>query len=123
MSPVINAVKKRRVPRRQIRVRIGLLVHGEYTLSWGLEIGEGGMLLISPKPLNVGDKVVITCRIPEVLHGVMLGSVAYALPGENLDGGVRCGIQFEDIEFDVKRKIRNFVASSNIDSRKGDFGF
>jgi Tfp pilus assembly protein PilZ len=108
--------KKRRVPRRAIHARIGLLVHGNYTLSWAFEIGEGGMLIETENNLKVGDRVVITFRIPDVMHGVMLGSVAYVLPN-------KAGIQFEKVDFDVKRKIRNYVASSNAISRKGDMGF
>lgn len=121
-----DVTKKRRVPRRAIHARIGLLVHGKYTLSWAHEIGEGGMLISSTETLKPGDRLVITFRIPDVLHGVMLGSIVYVLPEKvNINGveETKYGIQFEKVDFDVKRKIRNYVASSNAVTKKGEFGF
>jgi hypothetical protein len=103
---------RRRVPRRPIDRAVGLLVAGQYMLARSYEIGEGGILIDAPIPLEKGTRAVVSFRIPGVLHGVMLGRVVYVVepkrPGEN----PRYGFQFDEVAFDVKRKIRNYVASS-----------
>jgi Tfp pilus assembly protein PilZ len=112
---------KRRVPRRAINARIGILVHGNYSLTWAHEIGEGGMLISSEENLKVGDRLVVTFRIPEIVDGVMLARVVYTLPDKTGKPGGRYGVQFDKVDFDVKRKIRNYVASSNEVTRKSEF--
>lgn len=104
--------KKRRVPRRSIAARVGVLHKGRYFVCDALEIGEGGMLFSTFEPILKDDKVVITLRIPDVLQGVAIGSVVYCVEGRRIAEANRYGIQFDQIEFDLKRKIRNFVASS-----------
>lgn len=103
---------RRRAPRRLIHQQVGLLVAGEYTAAAvALELGEGGMMLQSPRPLEKGQNVVVTFRIRGVLQGVVRASVVYVLPAETLGDKEKYGLQFENLDFDVKRKIRNFVAS------------
>lgn len=104
--------KRRKVPRRAIENRIGVLVAGKYFLSWAYDIGEGGMSIASETPLNIQQKIVITFRIPGVLHSVMIATVLYQLPQKSPNQALRYGVQFENVDFEVKRKIRNFVASA-----------
>lgn len=108
MSPT----KKRRVPRRELDARVGLLVAGKYTLAQAHEIGEGGLLLESSVPLKKDDRIVVTLRLPGILSGVVLATVIY----QTKDGYY--GLSFEKIEFDLKRKIRNYVASSTALQKK-----
>ena len=107
MSAAAPTLNKRRVPRREVSARIGLLHKGQYHLANAHEIGEGG-LLVSCESLKLrkGDLVVVTLRIPGVIQGVVLGSIIYVTP----EG--RYGMSFDKIEFELKRQIRNFVASS-----------
>jgi hypothetical protein len=103
---------RRRVPRRVINQKIGLLAAGQYVAhAIALEIGEGGMLIHTDLQLSKGQKIVITVRIRGVMQGVMLTSVVYLLKPKPGEKGHRYGLQFENIDFDIKRKIRNFVAS------------
>jgi Tfp pilus assembly protein PilZ len=105
--------KRRKVPRRSIETRVGVLASGEYYLSWAYEIGEGGMLIASQKPLTVGQRVVITFRIPDVVHKAVFGRVVYEKLHITHEGeGYRYGVAFENVDFETKRKIRNFVASA-----------
>lgn len=105
--------KKRRVPRRSIDARVGVLHKGRYFVCDALEIGEGGMLFACFEHLKKDDRVVVTLRIPDVLQGVAIGSIVYGVYGRREAESNSYGIQFDDIEFDLKRKIRNFVASSS----------
>lgn len=105
--------QRRRVPRRPIYRQVGVLIKGQYQLSWAYEIGEGGILIDSKIPMVAGDRLVVTVRIPGVLHGVMISKVVYVLQPKKIGDPVRYGLQFDQIEFDLKRKMRNYVASSS----------
>lgn len=103
---------RRRVPRRVIKHKIGVLAAGIYSAdAVALELGEGGMLILTKLKLDKLQKVVISVRIRGVLQGVMLASVMYGIAGQPGEVGMRYGLQFDSVDFDVKRKIRNFVAS------------
>jgi hypothetical protein len=103
--------KNRKVPRRAIRKRIGVLAAGKYAICMAYDIGEGGLSLGTDLPLKDGQVVVITFRIPNVISGVMTGKIVYSMPAKN-NQSPRYGVQFTNISFEVKRLIRNFVASA-----------
>ena len=107
---------KRRVPRRELNARVGILIAGQYKIARAHEIGEGGMLLSCDVKMKKDDRLVVTFRIPEVLSGVILATVIYVTP----DGSY--GLNFDKIEFDLKRKIRNYVASSTTLQKSGTEG-
>ena len=107
-----NQTGRRRVPRRPIHRKIGVLVAGEYFLATSYEIGEGGMLIDCPVPLNKDDKVVVTMRVPGLMQGVMLAKVVYSLASQSEFEPQKYGLSFENIEFEVKRQVRNFVAAN-----------
>jgi hypothetical protein len=102
---------RRRVPRRPIHQKVGILIRGKYTIEFALEIGEGGLLIEHSKELKVNERLVLSLRLPGILSGVVLGTVAYKAP--NIKARGNCyGVRFDDASFDLKRKIRNFVASN-----------
>ena len=103
---------RRRVPRRPIQKRIGLLVLGEYSICYGYEIGEGGMLVDSNIPMSVGQKMVLTIRIPGSIEVVSLASVVYIKEPKTPSEKTKYGVSFENVDFEIKRQIRNFVASN-----------
>ncbi|MCC7404788.1 MAG: PilZ domain-containing protein [Bdellovibrionales bacterium] len=102
----LSGIRRRRVPRRTFLARVGLLIGGEYQLGRCFEIGEGGMLLACVGSLEVGRRVVVTFRIPGSGHTVVRGEVRYIQPGTG-----RIGIEFLNLDFNMKRAIRTFVAS------------
>ena len=106
-------VARRRVPRRPINLNIGLLISGQYIITKALEIGEGGMLIESSVLLKKNQFVVMTIRMAGTLQCALLSRVVYIIENQDKAAIGRYGIQFENIEFDLKRKIRNFVASSS----------
>jgi hypothetical protein len=103
---------RRRVPRRGIDMHVGLLISGTYYLANAYEIGEGGMLVDSPVPIAENQRIVISFRIPGVLYGVILSRTVYILKPKKAGDKMKYGVQFEQVDFDIKRKIRNFVASN-----------
>jgi hypothetical protein len=103
---------RRRVPRRPIQKRVGILVLGEYHVCYGYEIGEGGMLVDSVLPMAIGQKLVLTIRIPGSIEAVSLASVMYIKEANTPSEKIKYGVSFENVDFEIKRQIRNFVASN-----------
>jgi hypothetical protein len=119
-EPVVAVVdhQRRRVPQRAIDCRIGLLISGTYVLGKAIELGEEGMKIESPNEIKLLQKLVVTLRIPEFISGVMIGQVSEQIT-EQIAGVKKStsksthtyAVQFVNLDFDIKRKIRNFVAS------------
>lgn len=110
-------IGRRRVPRRNIRRRVGLLIHGKYHINFAIEIGEGGMLIYSDEALEKNNRLVVTFNIPFSLPVVATATVRYIMPPDERHERPRYGVYFEKIDFKTRRKIRNYVASEAEDSQ------
>lgn len=105
-------VRRRRVPRREFQRRIGVLVKGRYHVSRCVQIGEGGIMIYSADNLSVGQRVVLSFKLPGQAPTVVSAAVRYILP-EQLGIKERYGLEFINLNFEVKREIRNYVAMQN----------
>lgn len=105
-------IRRRRVPRRDFLGRVGILVDGQYQMSRALQIGEGGMLLYSTSPLSVNQQLVVTFRVPGHNPDVVRAVVRYVMAPQ---AGMRerYGVEFTNLDFKVKRDIRNYVATQS----------
>ncbi|MEQ1665354.1 MAG: hypothetical protein ABL927_08275 [Bdellovibrionales bacterium] len=118
--------QRRRVPQISIDRRVGLLISGTYVLGKAIELGEEGMKIESPIEIKMLQKLVVTLRIPEFISGVMIGQVSEHITGQahvqESEQSIKermstsksthtYAVQFVNLDFDIKRKIRNFVAS------------
>ncbi len=111
-ADISGYVGHRRVPRRPVSCRIGVLIGGSYHLANAYEMGENGMMIDSPIELSEKQLIVVAIRVVNVVQGVMLSRVVYKVPANEPGQPIKYGLQFEQIGFDVKRMIRNFVASN-----------
>lgn len=111
--------KRRRVPRRPVSCNVGILFKGVYHIGRAYELGEGGMLISSPVALTTEARLMITFRLMGVMQGAMIAHVAYVRDSKNDKEPKVYGVQFDKVDFDLKRKIRNFVASNT--GKSGDF--
>jgi hypothetical protein len=105
-----NIIRRRRVPRREFLHPVGLLVSGNYFMSRALQIGEGGMLIESATPLAMGQRLVLSFKLPGFNPDVVTASVRYILKSK-IGSGVRYGVEFLNLDFNVKRDVRNYVAT------------
>lgn len=112
MSDKRDYIKRRRVPRREFKKKVGILVSGEYYVNFATQIGEGGMMIHSSVPLTKGQRIVISFRLPNCQETVVRAIVRYFIDEPSGHGG-RYGIEFENLEFKMRREIRNFVASKS----------
>jgi Tfp pilus assembly protein PilZ len=100
---------RRRFPRRQFRRSVGVLAQGDFNVITGMEIGEGGLLFQSAKDFQVGSEVVLNFFIPGRDFVSVRGQIVYTLPGKT-KAGPSFGIKFQNLPFEGKRMIRDYIA-------------
>jgi len=105
-------VRKRRVPRRVLERKMGVLAHGHYAISSSHEIGEGGMLISTELSLDEGQRIVVTFTIPGFVEVIVRGIVRYGKINPQT-GLKNYGIQYETLGFQERRKIRSYVAQKS----------
>lgn len=101
-------VSRRRFPRRLFRRGIGVLSGGRYFLAQGAEIGEGGISFRTTENLRLGALVVVSFQIPD---GQFVSVRAEIRNEETITADILYGCAFENITFERKREIRNFVTN------------
>ena len=105
---------RRRYPRRTFKRKVGVLFNGQYMIFDAVEVGEGGMSIISETVLTVGRHLVVSFQIP---HGGFV-SLRAEIKSIRKHGtaGVH-GLSFDKIEFTNKRQIRAFVSERTNDRK------
>lgn len=76
-------------------------------LGESFEIGERGMLLTSQFDLKSEDFCVVSFILPGLFIAVVRGCVRYS---KVIEGRPAFGIEFENLDFVFRRRIRQFVA-------------
>ncbi len=102
---------RRRVPRRIFETTVGMLLHGQYSIQRTFQVGEGGMMVTAPRDLSIGEQLVVCFYLPGCALVIVRGVVRSVIP-ESGEVAERYGIEFENLGFQHKREIRNFVAST-----------
>ena len=100
---------RRRFPRRYFRRGVGVLSGGRYFLATGSEIGEGGISFRTSERLKVGALVVLSFQIPDGLFVSVRAEIRNEDALTNAE--LIYGCAFENIVFERKREIRNFVTN------------
>lgn len=108
-GPAVKQVR-RRFPRRNFRRGVGILSGGRYFLGTGAEIGEGGISFKSVEKLVKGASVVVSFQIPDGQFVSVRAEIRNLDPGSESTEMVY-GCAFENIPFERKREIRNFVTN------------
>ncbi|MGE0529545.1 MAG: PilZ domain-containing protein [Bdellovibrionales bacterium] len=104
--------ERRRVPRRDFNTEVGVLAGGEYSVERTFQLGEGGIMVSSQKALQIGRLLVVSFFLNSHLNIVVRAIVRSMLPADN-EHPQRYGLEFQNLEFQYKREIRNFVASTS----------
>lgn len=105
------AVNRRRMPRRQIDVGVGVLVHGEYLIGRTHQVGEGGAMLSVSQDLVLGQGVVVNFFLNREVCVIVRSVVRSIIPAK-ASLPKRYGVEFVTLGFQQKREIRNFVAAA-----------
>lgn len=76
-----------------------------------IDVGDNGLgIRLSPEDIlvSVGDELPINLKIEGIVHNLQ-GKVVHISPSENED--FLCGIEFINIENDVKAKLMDYLQS------------
>ncbi len=107
----LKTIRKRRVPRRLFYQRAGVLIGGVYHYGFSHQLGEGGLLLEIDLKLENEQRLLVNFHLPDRGLLVARGVVRYKMKEPKSKSGFAYGVQFDNLDFDIKRHIRNFVAS------------
>lgn len=99
--------ERRKFPRRYFQRNVGVLSRGEYVIGEGVEIGEGGMMFSINKEISESNRVLVSFRIPN--HGFVVIQ-AHIRNTRHNDTYYRYGVEFVDLAFQNRRRIRDFIA-------------
>lgn len=105
-----GGIESRRTPRRVYMRSIGVLWNGQYMVTQGLQISEGGMLFRTNVSLPIKSQVVISLVLPgggDVI--VTRGEIIYERPGPA--EGRQYGVRFKNLALNLRRLIRNYVTA------------
>ena len=85
---------RRKHPRRKFRHLIGVLFRGDYVITTGSEIGEGGVAFLFAQEVDLGDSLVLSFQLPQ---GPFI-SVTVELRNQRSspEGGYECGCFFKN---------------------------
>jgi c-di-GMP-binding flagellar brake protein YcgR len=104
--------ERRRFPRRFFKRKVGVLSQGVYQNAIGVEIGEGGMMFSIDKEISEQAKVLVNFRVPN--HGFVV-VVANVRNTRHTEGLFQYGVQFDDLDFQNRRRIRDYIAEKTED--------
>lgn len=106
---------RRRVPRRTFRAPTGILAHGVYSVERCYQVGEGGIMIDSKnRKFKEGDLLAVNFFLPSGLAVMVRGTIRNVVAAQN-KYPERYGVEFNNLGFQYKRAIRNFVAAATKD--------
>jgi hypothetical protein len=110
MTKPHNGIEKRKYPRRSFVTKVGVLIQGRYFVESAYELGERGMLFETELALKSSDNMVISFVIPGGYVVMTRAQVRYQIKNGNK---LKVGVEFTNITFEDRRKVRDFIAQRN----------
>lgn len=108
-KPSSEPLLRRQYPRRRIKKEMTYLFSGHYIYATGADIGEGGMSFLTDQKLELGRHIVVNFKMPEGPFISVRAEIKNVR--EQGKGQTLYGVAFENLKFDWKREIRNFVTA------------
>ncbi len=102
---------KRKYPRRIYNGSVGVLHQGQYSVTQGISLGEGGMAFLWPKLIPLDHGSVVTFKIPGDTMISVRADVRGSRKWENDPNFFFVGVQFLPLPIAEKRRIRAYVSS------------
>lgn len=115
LKSVIGPGVKRRYPRKDFSCQASLFQKGRDLCYVNIrQISEGGLLLASPKILDVGETVELQFSVKSASSSGFIsprGNIIYELENEKNDEGRLYGLRFISLEIFDKLMIQECVRS------------
>jgi hypothetical protein len=98
---------KRKYPRRDYFAKVGVLIQGKYFVEASLELGERGMMFTTEIAMPDLKEIVVSFSIPDSFIVITRAQVRYSVrKGQKSN----VGVEFTNISFEDRRKVRDFIA-------------
>jgi hypothetical protein len=86
---------------------MGVLIQGKYFVEDSIELGERGMMFTTEIALKQLEEIVVSFVIPENFVVITRAQVRYTI---NKGKKAFVGVEFTNISFEDRRKVRDFIA-------------
>ena len=107
-----GGVENRKYPRRKFEAKVGVMIQGNYFVEGSFELGERGMLFETTVALKSLSNLVISFVIPGGYVVMTRAQVRYQIKQGQT---ARVGVEFTNITFEDRRKVRDFIAQRQED--------
>ncbi len=118
MGQPVDGIEKRKYPRRSFEAKVGVMIQGKYFVENAFELGERGILFETEIALKNNDNLLISFVIPGGYVVMTRAQVRYCL---NKGNKLRVGVEFINITFEDRRKVRDFIAQRNDSAQEQKF--
>lgn len=102
-----GGIEKRKYPRRTFEAKVGVMIQGNYFIENSFELGEKGILFETSVALRSLENMMISFVIPGGYVVMTRAQVRYQVKKGNT---ARVGVEFTNITFEDRRKVRDFIA-------------
>lgn len=109
-----GGIEKRKYPRRNFCAKVGVMIQGNYFVEGSFELGERGMLFETSVALRSLENMVISFVIPGGYVVMTRAQVRYQIKRGQTS---KVGVEFTNITFEDRRKVRDFIAQRKDDSQ------
>lgn len=108
----LNFEEKRRDERVQAEVKLRFKTDNGFIQRYTEDISKGGVFIKTDKPLPFDTRVKVLFELPDSRQIELIGKVVYVLNEKDARSMMRSpgmGIQFIDVQPEVKKKIEEFI--------------
>jgi hypothetical protein len=105
-SPIDSKRDNRRYPRKDCFARTVLFHELQAEVSETVQVGEGGMMVTTKLPVQIGEVITIHFVLNENYIRAR-GKVLYRIEGQHNEK-VKIGIEFQSLFEEYREAIRNF---------------
>lgn len=106
-----TGIENRKYPRRNFSAQVGVLIKGEYIIQRSFELGERGMLFETDMAIRSLEGMIISFVIPGGHIVITKAVVRYQIKKGTK---ARVGVEFTNITFEDRRKVRDFIAQRKV---------
>ena len=100
---------KRKEERIKKSIRSEVKSEEALTFSSVVDLSKGGIFISTPEPLNSGTNVELSIMLPGAGEVTIQGVVKWIRPDENESGRAGMGIEFQNINDDLKKKLGDLI--------------
>jgi type IV pilus assembly protein PilZ len=111
-SRFIDGIERRASPRAELVVRVNYQTVDSLFSEFARNINDGGIFVETEAPQPVGTSVELEFKLPGAERPIkVIGNVVRSIDTDHAgpDGSVGMGIEFENLDSDVRQQINEII--------------